>query len=130
MTDLPKRVIALLTDSANSAEQFKVLKDAHKDILLNYDKYILNNKQEGTANATQDESKDTLRSLNYFMKDALNTLLEERRYLKNDININKQTYESTHIFQRMLASLPHILQTLPTEKQQSLKLFFILMHAY
>ena len=40
--ELPRRVQHFLIDAKTAEDSFRVLKDAHKDIMLNYDKFVLN----------------------------------------------------------------------------------------
>jgi hypothetical protein len=66
--------------------------------------------------------------LTFFLKDALETLLAERVYLKNKIDIDKQMSEASHVYRRLLAAIPHL--QIDQSLHKPLQLYLTLLHAF
>lgn len=81
----------------------------HKDIIFNHDMFISNNRHNygvtSQAEDTRQEELCTPSQIMIFAQNALLKVIEENKWPKNNIEIEKQMSEASFIFRRVVQSL-------------------------
>lgn len=95
---IPENIKSIFRDSQND-QPFKVLQHAHKDIIMNHDMFLV-------EKVPKDDSKiASAAQISSFVHSALAKVMEERKWTRNEIDIDAQMHEASFIYRRVLQTI-------------------------
>jgi hypothetical protein len=101
-----------MVNMKEACEPFKFLRQANKDIQMNHHLFITS---RGRRNDTETHLKD-ISAITLFIRDALEKVFEEKKWIRNKIDMEKQVNEASFIVRHVLKSLPVLLSDAEQEK--------------